>query len=482
MLTRRSLLKAGLVAGGGLLVPGLGRAGTGRAGASAAFWCSFPRASSIRQEPFLAELPVPPVLAPVRSTATTDYYRVTMAATEQVVVNGLPARLWTYAGTYPGPTIQARRGRRVVVEQQNDLPFDTVVHLHGGRVAPEHDGHPLDVVPPGGRRTYVYENDQPAATLHYHDHALMATAPHVYQGLAGFYLITDGVEDELDLPRGDQDVPLLLHDRIVDADGSFWYPSAMTDGLQGDTLIVNGAVQPRMKVATRQYRFRVLNGSNCRVYELALGNGRQFKIVGIDGGLLPAPVKRPSVRLAPGERAELVVDFASAAVGDHVVLRNLMGTGTTADVMRFDVTWKEPDPVRLPPTLRPFTPLVGATVTRDFQLSFDSAVGWVINGKGFDPDRIDASPAYGATEVWRFTNTTGMAHPMHLHLVQFQVLDRNGAPPPVEEVGWKDTVLVAPGEVVRVVTRFTGYRGRYVFHCHNLEHEDHDMMGQFEVA
>ncbi|HEX9994923.1 MAG TPA: multicopper oxidase family protein [Acidimicrobiales bacterium] len=485
MLDRRSLLKAGLLAGGALLLPGAGRSsGAARRPGAAGlpFSCSLPRTSSLRQPPFEAELPIPPVLAPVRSTATTDWYRVTMAATEQPAVAGVPAPLWTYAGTWPGPTIVARRGRRVVVTQQNDLPFDTVVHLHGGRTPPEHDGGPTDVIPPGTARTYVYENDQRACTLHYHDHALMATGPHVYRGLSGFYLITDAVEDGLDLPRGAFDVPLLVQDRIVDADGSFWYPATTSDGLEGDTIFVNGAVQPRMAVRTRQYRLRILNGSNCRTYELALSGGRQLRVIGTDGGLVPRPVKRPSVRLAPGERVEVVVDFRRAAVGDQVVLRNLAGSGPTADVMRFDVTWRERDPVEVPAELRPLAPLTGATVTRDLELSHDTDLGWVIDGQGFDPDRVDARPAYGSTEIWQFRNVTGMAHPMHLHLVHFQVLDRDGAPPPPEEVGWKDTVLVAPGETVRVIARFSGHRGRYVFHCHNLEHEDHDMMGQFEVV
>lgn len=480
MLDRRSLLKAGLL--GGVALAGTAPPVARRAGAAAAFFCTVPRTSSVRQQPFTVDLPVPPVLAPVRRTATTDYYRVVMAETEQAVVNGMPTPLYTYAGTWPGPTIVARRGRRVVVEQHNDLPFDTTVHLHGGRTAPEHDGGPLEVVPPGRSRTYVYENDQRAATLHYHDHALMATGPHVYFGLSGFYLVTDAFEDGVDLPKGELDVPLLLQDRIVEADGSFWYPTTMSDGVQGDTICVNGAVQPRMAVRTRQYRLRVLNGSNCRTYELALSNGRQVKVVATDGGLVPRAVERPSVRLGPGERLELVVDFRRAARGDQVVLRNLAGSGTTADVMRFDVTWRERDPVEVPTHLRPVAPLDGASVTRDFELSHDPALGWVVNGRGFDPARVDAEPAFGATEVWRFGNVTGMAHPMHLHLVHFQVLDRDGARPLPEEVGWKDTVVVGPGEAVRVIARFGGYRGRYVFHCHNLEHEDHDMMGQFEVV
>lgn len=483
MLDRRSLLKAGLVAGAGLLVPGArGASGAGARSSAAALYCTVPRTSALRQPPFEAELPVPPVLAPVRSTATTDHYLVTMAATEQVVVAGRAAPLSTYAGTWPGPTIVARRGRRVVVTHRNELPFHTAVHLHGGRTAPEHDGGPSDLVPPGGERTYVYENEQRACTLHYHDHALMATGPHVYRGLSGFYLITDAVEDGLDLPRGELDVPLLVQDRVVEADGSFWYPTGMSDGLEGDTICVNGAVQPRMAVRTRQYRLRILNGSNCRTYDLALSGGRRLKVIGTDGGLVAEPVPRPSVRLGPGERIEVVVDFRQAAVGSQVVLRNLAGSGTTADVMRFDVTWRERDPVEVPSTLRPFTPLSDATVVRDFDLSYDPDLGWVINGRGFDLDRVDARPVYGSTEVWQFRNVTGMAHPMHLHLVHFQVLDRNGSPPPPEEVGWKDTVLVAPGETVRVIARFGGYRGRYVYHCHNLEHEDHDMMGQFEVV
>ncbi|HEV3402380.1 MAG TPA: multicopper oxidase domain-containing protein, partial [Acidimicrobiales bacterium] len=219
-------------------------------------------------------------------------------------------------------------------------------------------------------------------------------------------------------------------------------------------------------------------------YELALSSGHTLKQIASDGGLLPGVVPRNTVAIWPGERVEVVVDFSQVPLGSQVVLRNLLGSGRTADVMRFDVVRRETDSSRVPRRLRPLERLAeaSAAITRDF--SFDiigMPLAWSINGRVFDENRVDADPALGSTEIWRLTTPTTMNHPVHLHLVMFQVLDRNGWPPDAAESGWKDTVIVNYGEVVRVIARFEDYTGRYVFHCHNLEHEDHMMMAQFEV-
>lgn len=467
--------------------------------------------SAVRAPAFQRALPLPADLTPSNTDATTDYYDMTLKQAEAEIVPGLRTVVWGYNGQYPGPTIRAKRGRRVVLRQTNNLAVPISTHFHGGHVPAGMDGHPLAVVRPGATFEYVYPNEQLAATLWYHDHAMGTTASSVYMGLAGFYLLEDETENKLGLPTGGYDVPLVIQDRSFAADGAMIYPAAemmaSMQGFLGDTVLVNGAVQPYFEVAARKYRFRVLNGSNARHYALALSDGQPFVVIASDGGLLPAPVTIPSLSIAPGERYELIVDFARYPVGTRLVLRDAMGSATTADVLRFDVTRQEPDDSVVPATLRPQErlPQAGATVTREFTLNMTmmassgggmagmaghsssatattTAMPWVFNNLPFDARRIDAKPRLGDTEIWTFKNPSMMGHPIHLHDVMFQVLDRNGQPPLPQETGWKDTVHVNVNETVRVITKFTDHKGVYVFHCHVLEHEENSMMGQFEVV
>ncbi|HLK70171.1 MAG TPA: multicopper oxidase family protein [Bryobacteraceae bacterium] len=430
------------------------------------------------------------------------------------ILPDLNTTIWGYDGTFPGPTIEARSGRRISLRLQNRLPVPIVNHLHGGRNAPASDGYPTDLILPAngaasghvhdalanvvtGEREYVYENVQRAATLWYHDHRMDFTAPQVWRGLAGFYLIRDDEEDRLQLPRGDRETPLLICDRSFDADGSLRYPALdsslqETPGVQaeymggvlGDVILVNGAPWPRMEVANVKYRFRILNASNARRYELALDPsppGTAFLQIGSDGGLLEMPVAHRTLRIAPAERFDVVVDFSRFQPGTSILLVNQAGTGSTARIMRFDINRRERDesviPTRLSEMTGPRTE--EASVTRDFDFSFQRFQhGWTINGKPFDPARMDARPRLNATEIWRLH--TDFSHPLHLHLVHFRILSHSGRPAPYD-VGWKDTIDLGPGQSASILVRFTGYRGRYVFHCHNLEHEDMSMMGNFEV-
>jgi spore coat protein A, manganese oxidase len=428
-------------------------------------------------------LPIPPVKPPTSSDATTDYYTIVMQQAAAQLRAGAATMLWTYDGIWPGPTIRARSGRTAVVRFQNDLTQGMSIHLHGARVAPESDGHPTDLIAPGSFKDYTYPNEQLAATLWYHDHAMDLTGPHVYRGLAGMYLISDDVEDALDLPAGDQDIPLVLQDRTLTGTNTLLYDPALfvMSGFLGDISFVNGAIRPYLQVATVRYRFRILNGSNARVYDLSLGGGASFVQIGSDGALLPEPVTRASIALAPAERVEVVVDFAGRSIGSSIQL--LDGAD---ELMRFDVTREETDASSpVPSVLRPITRHVegDATRTRTFTLQFSDADGhWLINGLAFDASRVDANPALDDLEIWELVNPSTIMHPFHIHLVQFQVLDVAGAAPPPELMGWKDTVQVPAGQTVRVIARFSGYRGRYVMHCHILEHEDHMMMAQFEVV
>ncbi|TQS25088.1 multicopper oxidase family protein [Microbispora sp. KK1-11] len=464
-------------------------------------------------EPFTSPLPVPPVLRPVRTDATTDYYEITQRPGRAAILPGYSTEVWGYDGRFPGPTIESRSGRQVVVRHRNELPVPTVTHLHGGVTPSRYDGYPTDVVLPVGGTSagsagaiahgsfdYVYPLGQPAATLWYHDHRMDFTGPQVYRGLAGFHLVHDAVEEALPLPRRERDVPLMICDRAFAADGSFHYPSIDSSltgkpgvtsdfmkGVLGDVILVNGAPWPVLEVAAVQYRFRLLNASNARRYQLALDppppSGAAFVQVGSDVGLLGRPIDHEAIDIAPAERFDVVVDFGSYPVGTQVTLVNRYGTGSTGHVMRFHVVRKARDDSTVPPRLADLEqPSPPSTITRRMKFSRSGShyETWTINGQAFDPNRIDAQVSLGATERWLIT--TNADHPVHIHLGHFQVLSRNGGKPGPYDAGWKDTVDMRPEDEVEIVVRFNGYRGRYVFHCHNLEHEDMAMMANIEVT
>ncbi|MFN2503313.1 MAG: multicopper oxidase family protein, partial [Acidimicrobiales bacterium] len=474
MLTRRELIRLGLLGGAAAALP-LERlaalaSDSDHDSPGYAFGGNSPGSPPV--VPFQALLPIPPVLQPVSSDATTDFYEVVMREAQAEILPGRLTPIWGYNGLYPGPTIRARQGRRAVVRQINQVPEDTAVHLHGAKVAPEHDGHPVHRIPPGTFRDFDYPNQQLGLTMWYHDHVIHKTAPHLYRGLAAFYLLEGEDEAALNLPSGPYDIPVLIQDRLFNADGSLSYPGPV-HGFYGDTIVVNGKAQPRLEVARRKYRIRLLNGSNHREYLLAFSPRVPASQIASDGGLLPAPVPRSSIFMLPAERVELVVDFSAVPLGSRVELQNLLGDAKTTQIMRFDVTRDEADPSQLPAALRPL-PAFGTPVrTRLFDLAFDQArQEWLINGKGFDPERIDAVPRLDSTEIWQFTNRSDQFHPIHLHLVQFRILDRAGRPPQAFEAGLKDTVSVGPFETMRILVKFSGFTGPYVYHCHRLEHED----------
>lgn len=464
---------------------------------------------------FVTLLPVPPVAKPVTTDASTDFYDVEVRPATAQILPGLKTPIWGYDGIFPGPTFEARKGRRVRLHLRNRLPVPIVNHLHGGRTAPASDGYPTDFILPDngfpenhmhdplarivrGQREHIYENDQRAATLWYHDHRMDFTGAQVWRGLAGLYIIRDEEEDRLALPRGDREIPLVICDRSFEADGSLRYPAidpslrgeaGVVDeymgGVLGDVVLVNGAPWPRLEVASVKYRFRILNASNARRYELALETshraGAEFVQIGSDGGLLAARVAQRSVQIAPAERFDVIIDFSRFQPGTSVTMVNRADTGSAGVVMRFDITRTEPDDSAIPSKLSEisFPDLSEATVTREFEFSYQRlGHGWTINGKPYDPGRMDAQPRLNATEIWRLR--TDFSHPLHLHLVHFQVLSHSGRPGPYDS-GWKDTLDLGPGQGATILARFSGYRGRYVFHCHNLEHEDMGMMANFEV-
>jgi len=459
--------------------------------------------STAKQPPlFQRPLTIPPVLRPAAATTDGDHYQMTVQQASVEILPGLKTRVYGYQGAFPGPTLELKRGRPAFVAQHNALPEPIVTHLHGGHVPTTSDGYPTDLVAAGANRTYAYPVDQRAATLWYHDHRMDHTGRQVWMGLAGMAIVRDDEEAALPLPHGDREVPLLICDRSFGSDGQLYYPTigdgmagmdemikpAYGGGLLGDMILVNGTPWPYLEVDAARYRFRILNFSNARRYDLALDppppGGKGLVQIGSDGGLLAAPIKHDSIQMAPGERFDVVVDFSRYKPGTTVTLVNKFNGGNLGKVMQFHITRSATDDSSIPAKLGTVQPLIRSQAVRTRAFRFASGSvhgkdGWLINGHAFSTKRIEASPRLGTTEIWKLASTE--RHPVHLHLTQFQVLSRRGGAPGQYDHGWKDTVELAPGETVEVIARFDGYRGKYVLHCHNLEHEDMAMMANFQV-
>jgi spore coat protein A, manganese oxidase len=430
--------------------------------------------------PFTQPLKIPAVLQPSRTDATTDYYNVNIQSGTANIIPGKTTPVWTYNGSFPGPTIVANQGRPVSVHVTNQLGEAMSVHLHGGHTPSLYDGLPNDLVALGASKDYNYPSTESARTMWYHDHARDVTARHVWNGLAGMYIMHDAQEQALNLPSGAYDVPLMMLNRAFNSDGTMPYQ----DG-SGDTMLVNGVPQPYFKVEARKYRFRMLDASNDDFYNLSLSNSQAMVQVANEGGLLPAPVSRTTVSLTPAERADVVIDFSKVAVGTSVKLTSGSSWRSGGDVMRFDVVARTgTDTSTVPATLKgPMTKL-SATGAPSRTFTLDRGYGgakWQINGHGYDPAIFDAQPKLGGIEVWTFQNNTGDDHPLHVHDVNFQVLNTNGSAPTGADASWKETVNVPSRGSVKVIAKFDDHTGTYVFHCHRLEHEDNMMMTQFKV-
>lgn len=511
-LPRRSFLGAlGASAAAGLLVPGCGTLTTERAGALLSSRLPLP-------ERFAIPLPIPDAIEPAGGAI-----ELVQQAASVEIIPGTHTEVWGYNGTFPGPILELRSGRPTTVRVTNELPVPTSTHLHGGVTPPEFDGYPTHLVVPAqlgqrfepgagshashdasvwklttGAFEHEYPVDQPAGTLWYHDHRMDFTGPQVYRGLAGFAIVRDDVDDALPLPKGEKDVPLLICDRAFEEDGSFRYPAvdpALLDepgvegeyhqGVEGDVILVNGAPWPELEVEAARYRFRILNASNARRFDLRLDppppSGPAFVQVGSDVGLLTSPQDLDGVLLASAERADVLIDFGTYPVGAEVVLRNRLDDGPAGDVMRFRVARTGSENSEVPARLADVEVLSRAQAVRRRTFHFQRVGAmWQVNNAEFDPGETLATPELGTTELWTFTSD--FHHPVHVHLAHFQVYRRNGKPPAPMDAGWKDTVDIRPYEVVEVLVKFDGFRGRYVMHCHNLEHEDMAMMANFDIV
>jgi FtsP/CotA-like multicopper oxidase with cupredoxin domain len=447
---------------------------------------SAPRAAAAG---FTLPLPIPPV-----ETGSDITIHARTAPVQ--IVDGLPAtEMWTFDGSFPGPTIRRPAGAQTKVTFVNDLPSgsgDLSIHNHGEHAASADDGQPDDeLIAPAAQKTYTYDltengTSERAALQWYHDHRLDVTGRNVWNGLAGMFIVDDPVDAALNLPSGARDVPLMIADRTLTATGVLTYPGLAEppfDTFAGDKTLVNGVYQPVLGVVDVRYRLRLLNASNSRVMKFSLSDGREMTQIATESGLLPAAVTRTEVELAPAERAEVVVDFEGAPA--QVMLR-----ADGEDVLRFDVDDQNlADPSWTPAgALRALPDLGTSTRERSFGLGTVEQSGhlrWGIAGKTFDHTRLDAEPKLGTTETWTFQGANG-THVVHIHGTDFQVLSRtNGgvtAPPEAWEAGLKETILVHPKEKVVVKLRFTDHLGKFLFHCHVLEHEDNGMMAQYEVT
>jgi len=506
--------------------------------APAAPAATLPQAPPLRPEAlarFVDPLPIPPVLKPIgtrphpHATARQiPFYRALMTEAAVQVHRDVPlTRAWTYEGSFPGPTIVAESGHPILVEWINALPVQhflpidhtlsgagadrpavrAVVHVHGGRVPPESDGYPEDWITPGKALTVLYPNEQDAATLWYHDHAMGIARLNQYAGLLGVYLVRDSHEAALGLPDGRHELPLVICDRWFGQDGQLRYSASQDPAapwvseIFADAHLVNGKLFPYLEVEPRRYRLRILNGSNARFYDLSFDPAVVAHQIGSDQGLLAAPLELSTLTLAPGERADVVVDFSDAA-GREVVLKS-----QSSQLMQFRVAAGQPArepplPRRLRdiPRPRPEAAVAKRTLTLNAQHEPDRhRVLMLLNGKRWR-DPVTERPRLGTTEIWNLVNLTRDTHPIHLHLVRFRVLDRQAfdadelltsgklllrgrpVPPAPNEAGWKDTVRAEAGLMTRILIQFDGYAGRYVWNCDVLEHAANEMMRPFEVV
>lgn len=450
---------------------------------------------------FEHKLSIPPVLEPVEQYGRKAY-NLTIQEGEVEILPGLQTPTWGVNGPFLAPTILASEGDLVAINVTNELDETTTMHWHGMHLPANMDGGPHQEIGPGETWKPYWTIRQEAGTLWYHPHQMGKTAEHVYNGIAGLFIIDDANSRSLELPKtsGVDDIPLIIQDKMFSDSGAFRYRRDGDNGMLGDQVLINGTYNPHVDVPARKVRLRLLNGSNARRYNIGFRDNREFHQIASDGGLLEAPVPLDRLPLSPGERAEIVVDLSdgndvvlmSYALGaEDSLIENLgeaiMGIGKDEDTiinlieLRPQATEEILPP--LPERLNTINRWEEDEASNTRQFSFNN--GSRINGLKMDMGRIDEVVEVGDIEIWELSNPSFRSHPIHIHDVQFQVLDRDGDPPPPNERGWKDTITVNKDETVRVIMQFKDYADPevpYMFHCHILEHEDRGMMGQFVVT
>ncbi|MGE8205555.1 multicopper oxidase family protein [Heyndrickxia sp. NPDC080065] len=429
------------------------------------------------------ELTLPKVLKPDQEDTNNVSYTIRAQQGKAEILDGTKTATYGYNGNFLGPIIRVKKGINVKIHLINDLNEETTFHWHGLEVPGYADGGPHKVLKPGETETIHFTVQQNAATLWFHPHPMHKTGKQVFMGLAGLLYIDDSHSEQLNIPKtyGENDFPLILQDKTFTADKQLDYEKVMNeDGTTGDTLLINGVVNPKLTVNRTSVRLRILNGSNMRNYKLRFDNGMDFQQIASDGGFLNKPNASKEIEVAPSERVELIVDF-SKIKGDKVALVNEDGTtilpihiiekkkiSNTADVLN---------------NLSISDKVKNAKISKKIKLT-GMGKDVTINGKKFDPNRIDFTQKQNETEVWEIENLKdsmgGMKHPFHIHGTQFQVISIDGKEPPANLSGLKDTITLEPGQKAKLAVTFT-QKGTYMFHCHILEHEDNGMMGQIKV-
>lgn len=447
---------------------------------------------------------IPPLLEP-RIENGEKVFDLVIQEGEMEFFPGKRTRTLGYNGDYLGPTLRARTGDKVRLNVTNALEEPTTTHWHGMRVPAAMDGGPHQTIQASETWQPHWTIDNEAATLWYHPHLMGRTGEQVYRGLAGFFILEDENSDTLALPReyGVDDIPLVVQDREFDEHAQLVYrhPERMlTSGMLGDTILVNGTYAPYLEVPAKLIRLRLLNGSNARRYNFGFTDNRAFYQIASDGGLLESPVEKTRIMLAPGERAEILVDLRRSEEpvtlisypftdGENAIQNAVQEAlvGQTDEGQQFRILELRPrtgdvPSEEIPTVLNAIERLEknAAVKTRRFTLQ-----AFTINSQLMDPTRVDQVVRMDDIEIWELFNDSPIYHPFHIHGVQFLILDRNGSKPSAYEQSWKDTVIVLPGETVRVILQFKDYADPhlpYMFHCHILEHEDMGMMGQFVVV
>ncbi len=487
---------------------------------------------------YVAELPRAPVARPSGTCPDPEhpagrapFYDVRMCQSQQRLHPALPpTKVWTYAqgsnaGTFPGPVFYAKKGEPMLVRWSNDLPrkhflpidhslcgaeienpeVRTVTHLHGAKVPHKYDGFPENWYPVGHSATYRYHNGQDAATLWYHDHAMGINRLNSYAGMMGMYLLRDENEEGLALPSDEFEVPVVIADRMLDAESQLFYPvsgdprSPWVPEFFGNVVTLNGAVWPKFEAQPRPYRFRFLNASNGSIVHLNFDNKRVMYQIGTDQGLMAAPAETDMLTIAPGERVDVILDFGADA-GKTFLLNDLV-----SPILQVSVANGVPERVNLPQKLRTMEFLNESAAMRKRTLTIhekqdyqELPVRMLLDNKYWH-DPVSERMRNGDVEIWELVNPTDDTHPIHLHLVRFQILDRRYFEPfywlnehrfswssdvtPIDatENGWKDIVRVEGKSVTRILVKFDGWPGRYAWHCHLLEHEANEMMRPFEI-
>ena len=429
---------------------------------------------------FKQALKIPELVEPAIESDGTKNFTLSMQTGTTELLPGKMADTFGINGTYLGPTIKVSRGDKVSFNVQNNLGETSTLHWHGMRLPAAMDGGPHQMIEAGDTWTPHWTIDQPSATTWYHPHLHGKTEKHVYRGLAGMFIIDDEDSKKLPSDYGVDDIPLIIQDKLFTDDGQLKDDKEGIFGTLGDKILVNGTYDPYLEVTSSQVRFRLLNGSNARAYHFGFTDGRSFKLVANDAGLLQEPVTMDRFMLSPGERAEIVVEFKP---GEETILHSFSGNNGI-DNGEFDLLkiiaapeLTEASPIEgqlstVPPIEVPKNALV-----RQFTLTMENK----INDKVMDMYRIDEVVPAGTTEIWEINNF-GWSHNFHIHNAAFRILDINDKEPSKYERGRKDTVFVPNGSKVRIVVEFGNFSDPhvpYMYHCHLLRHEDDGMMGQF---